>query len=243
MRINKYIAGSGVTSRRGADKLVEEGRVKVNNKTVTTLGFEVNEVNDTVTVDGRKITLVNKYTYLMLYKPKGCVCTASDEFNRKTVFDYVNVDKRLFTVGRLDYDSEGLLILTNDGALAQYLTHPSNEIPKSYLVKVEGDIPQADLAKLRKGVTLDDGQTTARAKVKLKGIEGNIYSYDVTIFEGKNREIRNFTHRRVLHLSFFFGKEVIFLKRVAIGDLRLGGLGRGASRYLTDKEINYLKNL
>lgn len=96
----------------------------------------------------------------MLYKPKGCVCTASDEFNRKTVFDYVNVDKRLFTVGRLDYDSEGLLILTNDGALAQYLTHPSNEIPKSYLVKVEGDIPQADLAKLRKGVTLDDGQTT-----------------------------------------------------------------------------------
>ena len=157
MRINKYIAGSGVTSRRGADKLVEEGRVKVNNKTVTTLGFEVNEDNDTVTVDGRKITLVNKYTYLMLYKPKGCVCTASDEFNRKTVFDYVNVDKRLFTVGRLDYDSEGLLILTNDGALAQYLTHPSNEIPKSYLVKVEGDIPQADLAKLRKGVTLDDG--------------------------------------------------------------------------------------
>lgn len=160
MRINKYIAGSGVTSRRGADKLVEEGRVKVNNKTVTTLGFEVNEDNDTVTVDGRKITLVNKYTYLMLYKPKGCVCTASDEFNRKTVFDYVNVDKRLFTVGRLDYDSEGLLILTNDGALAQYLTHPSNEIPKSYIVKVEGDIPQADLAKLRKGVTLDDGQTT-----------------------------------------------------------------------------------
>ncbi|MDD7481414.1 MAG: pseudouridine synthase [Eubacteriales bacterium] len=235
MRINKYIAGSGVTSRRGADKLVEEGRVKVNNKTVTTLGFEVNEDNDTVTVDGRKITLVNKYTYLMLYKPKGCVCTASDEFNRKTVFDYVNVDKRLFTVGRLDYDSEGLLILTNDGALAQYLTHPSNEIPKSYLVKVEGDIPQADLAKLRKGVTLDDCQTTARAKVKLKGIEGNIYSYDVTIFEGKNREIRRMFES--------IGKEVIFLKRVAIGDLRLGGLGRGASRYLTDKEINYLKNL
>ena len=107
--------------------------------------------------------------------------------------------------------------------------------PPDRLVKVEGDIPQADLAKLRKGVTLDDGQTTARAKVKLKGIEGNIYSYDVTIFEGKNREIRR--------MFAAIGKEVIFLKRVAIGDLRLGGLGRGASRYLTDKEINYLKNL
>ena len=136
MRINKYIAGSGVTSRRGADKLVEEGRVKVNNKTVTTLGFEVNEDNDTVTVDGRKITLVNKYTYLMLYKPKGCVCTASDEFNRKTVFDYVNVDKRLFTVGRLDYDSEGLLILTNDGSFANALTHPKHNYAKVYRVTV-----------------------------------------------------------------------------------------------------------
>ena len=229
MRINKYIAGSGVTSRRGADKLVEEGRVKVNNKTVTTLGFEVNEDNDTVTVDGRKITLVNKYTYLMLYKPKGCVCTASDEFNRKTVFDYVNVDKRLFTVGRLDYDSEGLLILTNDGVLAQYLTHPSNEIPKSYLVKVEGDIPQADLAKLRKGVTLDDGQTTARAKVKLKGIEGNIYSYDVTIFEGKNREIR-----RMFEVMGYFVKE---LKRFQIGSFVLRKIPEGACRVLSGGDI------
>ncbi|UKI48728.1 MAG: hypothetical protein L6V82_08455 [Clostridiales bacterium] len=125
-------------------------------------------------------------------------------------------------------------MLTNDGALAQYLTHPSNEIPKSYLVKVEGDIPQADLAKLRKGVTLDDGQTTARAKVKLKGIEG-IFIPTTSPFLRENREIRRMFEA--------IGKEVIFLKRVAIGDLRLGGLGRGASRYLTDKEINYLKNL
>lgn len=235
MRINKYIASSGVTSRRNADKLVTEGRVKVNGKTVTELGFDVNENNDTVSVDGKKIALINKYTYIMMYKPKGCVCSANDECGRKTVFDYVDVDKRLFTVGRLDYDSEGLLLLTNDGALAQYITHPGNEIPKSYLVKVEGDIPEADLARLRKGVKLDDGSLTARAKVRLKEITGNVYSYDVTIFEGKNREIRRMFEA--------IGKEVIFLKRVAVGDLRLGGLSRGTYRYLTDKEIDYLKNL
>ena len=235
MRINKYIASSGVTSRRNADKLVTEGRVKVNGKTVTELGFDVNENNDTVSVDGKKIALINKYTYIMMYKPKGCVCSANDECGRKTVFDYVDIDKRLFTVGRLDYDSEGFLLLTNDGALAQYITHPGNEIPKSYLVKVEGDIPEADLARLRKGVKLDDGSLTARAKVRLKEITGNVYSYDVTIFEGKNREIRRMFEA--------IGKEVIFLKRVAVGDLRLGGLSRGTYRYLTDKEIDYLKNL
>lgn len=235
MRINKYIASSGVTSRRNADKLVTEGRVKVNGKTVNELGFDVNENNDTVSVDGKKIALINKYTYIMMYKPKGCVCSANDECGRKTVFDYVDIDKRLFTVGRLDYDSEGLILLTNDGALAQYITHPSNEIPKSYLVKVEGDIPEADLARLRKGVKLDDGSLTARAKVRLKEIAGNVYSYDVTIFEGKNREIRRMFEA--------IGKEVIFLKRVAVGDLRLGGLSRGTYRYLTDKEIDYLKNL
>ena len=235
MRINKYIASSGVTSRRNADKLVTEGRVKVNGKTVTELGFDVNENNDTVSVDGKKIALINKYTYIMMYKPKGCVCSANDERGRKTVFDYVDIDKRLFTVGRLDYDSEGLLLLTNDGALAQYNTHNGNKIPKSYLVKVEGDIPEADLARLRKGVKLDDGSLTARAKVRLKEIVGNVYSYDVTIFEGKNREIRRMFEA--------IGKEVIFLKRVAVGDLRLGGLSRGTYRYLTDKEIDYLKNL
>ena len=235
MRINKYIASSGVTSRRNADKLVTEGRVKVNGKTVTELGFDVNENNDTVSVDGKKIALINKYTYIMMYKPKGCVCSANDECGRKTVFDYVDIDKRLFTVGRLDYDSEGLILLTNDGALAQYITHPGNEIPKSYLVKVEGDIPEADLARLRKGVKLDDGSLTARAKVRLKEIAGNVYSYDVTIFEGKNREIRRMFEA--------IGKEVIFLKRVAVGDLRLGGLSRGTYRYLTDKEIDYFKIL
>src|SRR5574344_1716296 len=114
MRINKYLAGAGVASRRAADKMVADGRVKVNNKTITQLGYDVNENNDTVSVDGVRVNYITKFTYVMLYKPKCCVCTASDEFDRKTVFDYVDLDKRLFSIGRLDYDSEGLLILTND---------------------------------------------------------------------------------------------------------------------------------
>lgn len=234
MRINKFLAGAGIASRRNADKLVEEGRVKINGKTVTTLGFEVNENNDTVTVDGIKAVYAAKYTYIMFNKPKGCVCSADDEYNRKTVFDYVETDKRLFTVGRLDFDSEGLLLLTNDGDLTQRLTMPANEIPKTYLVKVEGEVFESDLARLRKGVPLD-GVLTKRSKLKLKEFKNNIYSYEMTIFEGKNRQIRR--------MFEIVGKEVVFLKRIAVGDLRLGGLGRGKYRYLKDEEINYLKNL
>lgn len=234
MRINKFLAGAGVSSRRNADKLVAEGRVKVNNKVITEMGYDINENNDAVTVDGKRVNYISKMSYIMLYKPKGCVCTASDEFNRKTIFDYVELDKRLFSVGRLDYDSEGLLLLTNDGALTQKLTHPSNEIPKTYLVKVEGTVPENDLARIRKGITLNDG-SLVRGKIKLKNLENNISAFEITIFEGKNREIR-----RIFEAV---GKEVVFLKRIKIGELRLGGLARGAYRYLTDREIEYLINL
>ncbi len=236
MRINKFIAGAGIASRRAADKLVTEGRVKVNNKVVTELGYDINEDNDTVLVDGKRVNYITKYSYVMLYKPKGCVCTANDEFDRKTVFDYLDFDnKRLFCVGRLDYDSEGLLLLTNDGALTQYLTHPSNEIPKTYLVKIDGELAEPDLARIRKGVKAEDGTTFGGCKIKLKEIVDGVSSFEMTLYEGKNREIR-----RIFEA---LGKEVLFLKRVAVGDLRLGGLGRGKYRYLTEKEINYLKNL
>lgn len=234
-RINKYIAECGVSSRRGADKLISEGRVKINNKLVTELGVEVNTQNDTVTVDGR-IVKPESNTYIMLNKPKGCVCTSSDEDkDRKTVFDYVDIDKRLFSIGRLDYDSEGLLLFTNDGDLAHRLTHPSNEIPKTYIVKIEGEVPQNDLAMLRKGVLLD-GVLTTHAKIKLIKIEeGGVYRYEMTLFEGKNREIRRMFES--------IEKKVLFLKRISIGDLRMGGLGRGKYRYLNDAEVLYLKNM
>lgn len=235
MRLNKYIAECGAASRRGADKLISDGLVKVNNKVVTELGTIVNEDNDTVTVNGKKLVLRNRDVYIILNKPKGCITAVKDDKGRKTVMDYVeSKDKRLFPVGRLDYDSEGLVLLTNDGDTAYKLMHPSSEIPKTYIAKVEGEIPEKELDKLRDGIPLD-GAITHRAKIKVLGVEDRISRIEITIFEGKNRQIRR--------MFEYIGYNVIFLKRTAIGDIRLGGLGRGLTRYLTPKEIQFLKKL
>ncbi|MBR1747997.1 MAG: rRNA pseudouridine synthase [Clostridia bacterium] len=237
MRINKYIAASGIASRRAADELISSGRVKVNNKVVTALGTEIDEYNDTVVVDGKKIEPIKKTVYIMFHKPKGCVCTLKDNKGRKTVMDYLGefTDTRLFPVGRLDYDTEGLLLLTNDGDFANRLTHPSGDVPKTYIVKVNGPSPESDIAKLRNGIVLD-GEKLRRCKIKLLGEEeGGFFRYEVTIFEGKNRQIRRMFES--------IGREVTFLKRVKIGDCKLGGLGRGAYRYLTDKELSALNRL
>lgn len=235
MRINKYIAECGVTSRRNADSLIKEGRVKLNGKTVSSLGIEVNEENDSVFIDGKKISLPSKYTYILFNKPKGCVTTVKDDKDRKTVFDFINVDKRLFPVGRLDYDSEGMLILTNDGELSFRLTHPSNEIPKTYSVKIEGTISEQEIAKLRGTVTLPDGSISHHAKIKrIEEKDGNT-KLQVTIYEGKNRQIRKMFES--------VDKNVIFLKRTAIGDFKLGGVSRGSWRYLTEEEVYYLQNI
>ncbi len=230
MRINKYIASCGICSRRAAEQLILDGKIKVNNKVVKELATEIDEFNDTVTLDGRKITLVSRYVYIMLNKPKGCVSTVKDDKDRKTVMDYLTEykDKRLFPIGRLDYDTEGLLLLTNDGDLANRLTQPMSEVPKTYVAKVEGEIPESDLARLRNGIVLD-GVKLRRCKIKLLEVENNISRYEVTIYEGKNRQI----HRMFESI----GKNVIFLKRIKIGEVKLGGLGRGSSRFLTDKEI------
>ena len=235
-RLNKFLASCGVASRRGADKLIEEGKVKVNGKVVTELGVSVNPANDNVTVDGIKVKPVADYSYIMLYKPKGCITTVSDDKGRKTVFDYltdVNIP-HLVPVGRLDYDTEGLLILTNDGDLPYSLTHPSHEVEKTYLVKVEGEMPEHKLAQLRKGVIVD-GEKTNRSRVKLIEYKDGISRLRVTITEGRNRQIRKMFEA--------VEREVVFLKRIAVGELRLGGLARGAYRYLTDEEIAYLKTL
>ncbi|MFI3229434.1 MAG: pseudouridine synthase [Bacillota bacterium] len=237
MRLNKYIADCGVASRRAADKMIEEGRVKVNGKSVTTMGATVDEYNDSVTVDNNRIAIQSRQVYLMLNKPKGCLCTMSDDRDRKTIMDYVNLaeNRRLFPVGRLDYDSEGLLLLTNDGDLAYKLTHPSHEIPKTYIAKIDTEVPENDLATLRNGIEMD-GIKLHKCKIKLAGIEeGGVHRYEVTIFEGRNREIRRMFET--------VGKDVLFLKRAAVGDLRLGGLSRGKWRYLTDREVDLLKRL
>lgn len=235
-RLNKYLASTGVASRRGADKLIADSKVKVNGKVVIELGTTINEKNDTVTVDDVIVKKETDLKYIMLYKPKGCITTVSDEKGRKTIYDYLeelNIP-HLIPVGRLDYDTEGLLLMTNDGDLAYKLTHPSYEVPKTYVVKVRGEMPEHKLAQLRKGVIID-GEKTKRARVKLIEFKDDISKLQITITEGKNRQIRKMIEA--------VEKEVIFLKRIAIGDLRLGGLARGGYRFLNDFEVEYLKRL
>lgn len=235
-RLNKYLASTGAASRRSADKLIAQGRVRVNGKTVTELGVSVNEKNDTVMVDDIIVRPVSDYSYLMFYKPKCCITTASDEKGRKTIYDYLsdlNIP-HLISVGRLDYDTEGMLLLTNDGELAHKLTHPSFEVPKTYSVKVKGEMPEHKLAQLRKGV-LVDGELTKRCKVKLLEYKDGESKLNITITEGKNRQVRKMFEA--------VEREVIFLKRIAVGELRLGGLSRGGYRYLNEDEIYYLKRI
>lgn len=235
MRINKYLADSGICSRRNADKLIEEGRVKVNGKIVRELGLDINTDNDTVMVDDKKVTPVTQFTYLIFNKPKGCITAVSDSRGRKTVMDYIDIeDKRLFPIGRLDYDSEGMLIITDDGDLAFRLTHPKNEIFKTYHVKIEGVINDTEIRSLRNGVMID-GYKTNRCSIRVLNIADNITRLEVKINEGRNHQIKK--------MFLTVGKTVIFLKRMAVGDLRLGGLSRGKYRYLKDEEIFYLKNL
>lgn len=235
MRINKYLALCGVAGRRGAEKFIEQGKVSVNGKIITEFATDVDENNDVVRLDGRILNIPQSFTYIMLHKPKGYICSNSDEKGRKTVFDLIHSDKRLFTVGRLDYDTEGLLLVTDDGDLCKKLTHPSNEIGKTYIVKTEGKVSEIDLAALRKGVVLDDGFKTSPSDVKVLKTDDDSTRLEITIHEGHNRQIK-----RMLSAV---GKQVVFLKRVSVGNLRLGGLKRGAFRHLKKSEVDYLINL
>lgn len=232
MRINKYLALCGVASRRKVEDFVINGLVKVNNKVVTNLATDIDIKNDIVTVSGERVKLTEEYVYYMLNKPKGYVCSAEDNRGRKTVLDIVkDPNHRIFPVGRLDYDSEGMLILTNDGDLTQRLTHPSNEVEKKYIVKIEGSMVESELAVLRAGVVID-GERFGKCDVVLTNTDGKISRLEVTLKEGKNREIRRMFEA--------IGKNVIFLKRVSIGMLKLGGLTRGEYRTLKPFEIDML---
>lgn len=234
MRINKFLAYSGVASRRGADQLINDGVVKINGK-ICSLGDEVDISSDSVTVNGKLVNVVKKYEYYIMNKPKGYVCTVKDDKGRKTVMDLLpSNDKRLFPVGRLDYDTEGLLILTNDGDLTFKLTHPKNEVPKTYLVKTEKPISNEDLIKLRSGVFID-GVKTKKCNVKLLETTKEGSRLYVTITEGRNRQIRKMFEA--------VNNNVDFLKRIKVGELTLTGLNRGEVRKLSPKEIDYLLNL
>ena len=234
MRINKFLATSGIASRRAADELIKEGSVKINGK-ICSLGDEVDVSSDCVTVKGKQINIVKKYDYYIMNKPKGYVCTVKDDKGRKTVMDLLpSSAKRLFPVGRLDYDTEGLLILTNDGDLTYKLTHPKNEVPKTYLVKTEKPVTDEDLNKLRSGVYID-GVKTKKCNVRLIETHKDGSKLHVTITEGRNRQVRKMFEA--------VNNNVDFLKRIKIGDLTLSGLNRGETRQLSLREIDYLLNL
>lgn len=233
MRINKFLAESGVASRRAADKLIEEGAVTVNGKRCA-IGQEISD-RDTVCVNGKKVVCNEKNEYYIMNKPKGYVCTVSDDRGRKTVMDLLPQSAgRVYPIGRLDYDTEGLLLFTSDGNLAFRLTHPKNEIPKTYSVKVEGNVTDEQVVTLCRGVVID-GQKTSKCRVAVTESTQNFCKLTVTITEGRNRQVRKMFEA--------IGKEVVFLKRIKIGDLTLRGLDRGSVRKLTPTEIDYLKNL
>lgn len=224
IRINKFIASCGVCSRRNADAIVLEGRVKVNGKVVTELGKKITN-NDIVEVDNNPISLETKKIYIMLNKPKGYVTTSKEQFNRPSVLDLIDANERVFPVGRLDMDSEGLILLTNDGEFTNRIIHPTKHVSKTYYVELEKEIYDEQIEILRQGVDIG-GYITRPAKVK----KLNNKKLEIIIYEGKNRQVRK--------MCMAVGNKVKRLERIAIGDLTLQNLKSGEYKFLEDNEIN-----
>lgn len=233
MRLNKFLSNSGVASRRKCDEIIKQGLVYVNGKQVNELGMQINEKKDKVTIEGKKITLPSSFVYIKLNKPKGYACTASDEKGRKTIYELINCEERLFSIGRLDYDTEGLLLLTNDGEFANSVAHPKFSIEKEYRVTAEGEIKESELAVMRKGVVVD-GERMPSARVEKLSFENGFTKLSVVIDEGQNRQIRRMFEA--------IGHAIKLLKRVRIGNIKLGGLSRGEYKDLTTEELNGLVN-
>lgn len=233
MRINKYIAQAGLCSRRKADELIANGNVKINGAVLKEPGYEV-AAGDKVEVNGTQISAKQKAEYVLINKPTGMVTTVSDDKERLTVMDVVaDIDARLFPVGRLDYNTSGALIMTNDGEMAYRLTHPKHEVYKTYRARVAGILSNEKAARLRRGVDIG-GFVTSPAKVNI--IKGTQHStiVEISIHEGKNRQVRK--------MFAAVGNPVQELERIAIGEIRLGHLKPGHYRKLTKDEIEYLKN-
>lgn len=234
MRINKYLAQCGIASRRKVEELILDGKVKVNGKVTRDLATDIKDT-DVVYYDNRPVKAMSNYVYYKLNKPKGYVTTASDDKDRKTVMTLMRgVHTRVFPVGRLDYDTEGLLILTNDGDVTNILTKPSSKVEKTYSVNIEGSITKDEIKSLSSGIDIGDYKTKPCSVVVVDG-DDKSSKLIVTITEGKNRQVRRMFEA--------VGKVVTFLKRTQIGEIRLGGLSRGEYKELNHKEINYLKSL
>lgn len=234
-RIQKVMANAGVASRRRCEVMIADGMVKVNGRVITKPGFKVDPARDIIQVGGKTLWQPSKKYYILLYKPRGYITTMSDEKGRKKVTDLLKgITARVYPVGRLDYDSEGLLLMTNDGELTFALTHPSHLVPKTYQVRVAGVPTKEELSRMSAGIELEDG-LTAPAKVRLLGQHDGNGLVEVTIREGRNRQIR----RMFEHIGY----RVLRLKRSKIGNLGLDGLRPGEYRQLSESEVNQLKKL
>jgi 23S rRNA pseudouridine2605 synthase len=235
IRLQKYLADAGVASRRAAEKLIAEGRVSVNGEVIREMGVQVDENYDVVALDGETVKHAVKKEYIMLNKPTGFITTVSDDKGRPTVMELVSdIQARIYPVGRLDYDTEGLLLLTNDGDLTFRITHPKHDIAKTYVAEVTGDVSMDTINQLRRGVVID-GQKTSPAEVEVIGATQYGTKVEITIHEGRNRQVRKMFEA--------IGCIVKRLKRTKEAGLTLGHLPLGKWRKLSESEVNMLKKI
>ncbi|MGN1442760.1 MAG: pseudouridine synthase [Acutalibacteraceae bacterium] len=231
VRLQKFMSECGVASRRKSEELIESGKVRVNGA-VASLGDKINPKKDTVTVNGKKLVKQKEHKYIMLHKPRGFITTMSDEMERKCVAQLISdVPQRVYPVGRLDRESEGLLLFTNDGEFANALTHPKKHVSKTYRVTVRPGITEEQLSAITEGIIIDD-RKTAPAEVRVVTKEENRVVLEIILYEGRNRQIRKMCEQ--------LGLEVARLKRTAIGSVKLGMLKQGDWRELTEEEVGKL---
>lgn len=233
-RLQKYMASCGVASRRKCEEIVLAGKVKVNGVLVNELGTKVNPLKDVVEYEGKIISKEENKVYIMLNKPEGYISSVKDEKGRDTILDIVKVKERVYPIGRLDYDSSGLLILTNDGEIYNKIIHPSVGIVKKYIAVVNGEVTDKDIRKFEVGIDIGD-YITAPAEVKIISYDRDISTIEIGIHEGKNRQIRK--------MCAVINHEVLSLKRISMGEIKLGYLKRGEYRNLNEDEINYINSL
>lgn len=231
-RLQKFMARCGIASRRKCEEIILSGKVKVNDEVVNELGAKIDPLRDTVIVNDKLIKPEEKKLYIALNKPEGYLSTVKDDRGRKTLLDLVKVDERIYPIGRLDYDTSGLILLTNDGDIYNNIMHPRVEKNKRYIAVIKGCPDESKLNKFKSGIDIG-GYITAPSDIKVLKMENNNTEVLITIHEGKNRQIRKMCEK--------IGHPVLKLKRVAIGNIKLDNLEKGHWRFLTDDEVKYLK--
>ena len=232
-RLHKYMARCGIASRRKSEEMVFAGRVKVNSMQVSEIVMIDDEI-DKVEVDGVEIAPEENKVYVIINKPTDVITSVKDQFGRKTVLDFVDVEERIFPVGRLDYDTSGLLLLTNDGEVTYKLSHPSQEINKVYEAEALGRFTESEIAEFEAGLQIEDFLTSP-AEIKILSVQKDISNVRITIHEGRNRQVRKMCEK--------VGHPVIKLKRIKFGEIEIGGLKPGEWRFLTKDEIEYIKSV